>query len=437
METIGPEAEFVSLLVVALAAFAVPLLLGLIPRTPIPGIVGEVVAGILLGSSFAGLIEIGPALDFLFLFGLAFLLFLAGLEIDFVLLRRSLSSGVAEVARSPVGLGFAGMAGRLVISFAIVAGLRWAGLVDHVALIAILLTSTSLGVVLAVLKERGLAGGLYGQVVIVSAAVADFATVFLLTVFFSSQDRSPAAQVFLVLMLAALGVLVLATLRVLSKPRHLHGLLERLSGNTTQIRIRGTFALLLAFVALSSRLGLELILGAFVAGALASVLSPHATHAQFRARVDTVGYSFFVPVFFVITGARLDVQALLASSEDLALVPVLLAAILLVKVIPSLLYRVHFSLRESVGAGSLQSAQLTLTVAGVEIGKRLGLIDDAGEALLILVALLTVLIGPLGFSLAVPPRRAGAAASADPTILGSIETVDHEAGRAGDRDRDR
>lgn len=141
-----------------------------------------------------------------------------------------------------------------------------------------------------------------------------------------------------------------------------------------------------------------MILGAFVAGAIVSSLSVGSTHPLYHVKVDAIGYGFFIPVFFILTGARLDVPALLDAGETLALVPVLLVAVFLVKGLPALLYRDEFTRRDCAAAGALQSAQMTLTVAGVEIGQRLGLIDEALGAALICVALLSVLIAPIAFA---------------------------------------
>lgn len=286
------------------------------------------------------------------------------------------------------------MGARLGLAFAIAVPLGLAGLLESPTLVALLLTSTSLGVVLTVLKERGLLGEPYGQLVIVSAAVADFGTVVLLTLLFSADARSAGAQAALVGFVALLGVVLFAGLRATARAKAVAALVERLAGATAQIRIRGSRALLLVFVVLAERLGLEVILSAFVAGAIVSALAVQREHPLFQVKIDAVGYGFFVPVFFIITGAKIDLPVLLASGETLALVPVLLVAIFVVKALPAWLYRKRHTPRECLAAGLLQSAQLTLTVAGVEIGKKLGLVDDALASALILVGLLSVLAAP-------------------------------------------
>jgi Kef-type K+ transport system membrane component KefB len=182
------EVDFGSLVAVALAAFAVPLLLTVLPGPGIPSVVGEVVAGTALGASGLGLIDPhGPALEFLFLFGLAFLLFLAGLEFEPSALRGTLSGGMRRAVGTPLGRALLGMAIRLAVAFAITVPLSLGGLLPGPTLVAFLISSTSLGIVLSVLTEHDLLHERYGQRLFLSAAVADFTTVC------CSRSSSPQA----------------------------------------------------------------------------------------------------------------------------------------------------------------------------------------------------------------------------------------------------
>ena len=392
------EVDFGSLVVVALAAFAVPLLLAVAPGPRIPSVVGEVVAGIALGAGGLGLIDPhGPELEFLFLFGLAFLLFLAGLEFDPAVLRGTLSGGLRHLGATPLGRALLGMGIRLTIAFAITVPLALAGLLPA-TLVALLISSTSLGIVLSVLTEHDLLDKPFGQRLFLSAAVADFATVLLLTIFFSAGTQSPGVRVALIVLLILLALALYWALRKVSAHGAVGALVERLSGAPTELRVRGSFALLLAFVALAGQFGLEVILGAFIAGAIVSSLAIEREHPLYHVKIDAIGYGFFIPVFFILTGARLDIPALLNAGDTLVLVPVLLAAVFLVKGIPALLYRDEFAWGDCAAAGALQSAQMTLTVAGVEIGRQLDVIDEALGAALISVALLSVLIAPIAFA---------------------------------------
>lgn len=394
------QVNFGSLLVVSVAAFAIPLLFAVLPGlSRVPTVVGEVLAGIALGASGLSWIEPGGMYqEFLFLFGLAFLLFLAGLEFDPRILAGTFAHGVAGALRSPIGLALLGMLIRLAVAFAIALLLTLLDLLPGPTLVAFLLSSTSLGVVLSVLTERGLLRERYGQRVFLSAAVADIATILLLTIFVSADTRSPATRLALIALMIGLAGAIVVSLRLASRRPAVPGLVDRLSGATSQLRIRGTFALLLAFVALAAELGLEVILGAFLAGAIMSSLSTPRKNPVYQEKIDAIGYGFFVPVFFILTGARLDLPALLDNRKALALVPVLLVAVFLVKTLPAVLYRDEFPPRECLAAGVLQTAQLTLTVAGVEIGRSLGLLDEALASALITMALLTVLLAPVLFT---------------------------------------
>lgn len=391
----GPD-PVSSLLAVSVAAFVVPFLFGLYPRTPLPTIVGEVLVGVALGGSWLGWIGGGDFVEFLFLFGLAFLLFLAGFEIDFVLLARSLVPG--DIGSSPLVLGTIGFGLRIALALGIAHGLAWQGLVVHPTLVAVLLVSTSLGIVLSVLKGDGSSTTPFGQAMLVSTAIADLGTVVLLTALFSAEGRAPSSQLLLVAVMVGTAVLLFGSLRLAGRVPQLTANVERLSSATSQIRVRGSLALLVVFVALAAELGLELILGAFMAGAVVSALTTGTARHELGEKLDAVGYGFFVPVFFVLAGARVDMPTLLADEQALMLVPVLAVAAVAVKLPAALVFCRVFGIRTSIAAGFLQSAQLTLTIAGVEIGERLGLLEPAIGAALIMVALVTVLAAPLCYS---------------------------------------
>lgn len=400
--------ELWSLFAVMVAAFVSPLLLNALPRFSIPSLVGEVSLGVALGHSGLGVITHNPATEAIFMLGLAYLLFLAGLETDFSALRPSRGAGIAAATRSPVGIGAIGIGIRLVIAFAITVPLGAFGLLDDPTLVAFLLSSTSLGVVLSVLGERSLLARPFGQAILVSAAIADFATVVLLSVFFSVEHSSTASRIGLVVVLAMAGLAVLIALRRAVRLAPLMQAVGKASRSTTaQIRARGSLALLFGFAALASQLGLEVILGAFIAGSIASGLArDDRESSSYKVQIDAIGFGFLVPAFFVLTGARVDIDALASSSSSLLLVPLLLLAVFAVKIAPAVLYRASFGGRASIAAGVLQSAQMTITVAGVEIGRSLGVLDAAMGSALILVALLTVLIAPVAFAyLYVPPSR--------------------------------
>jgi Kef-type K+ transport system membrane component KefB len=179
--------------------------------------------------------------------------------------------------------------------------------------------------------------------------------------------------------------------------------LLRLQDSTAQIRVRGAFVLLVAFAAIAETLGLEVILGAFAAGALLSLLDRDEmmTHAAFRTKLEAIGFGVFIPVFFITSGLRFDLAALFASGSTIAMVPIFLAVLLVVRGLPALLlYRSVVSERQAAVAGLFQATSLPFIVAGTMIGLDLGLIDAAGSAALVASGLLSVVIFPaLGIGL--------------------------------------
>jgi Kef-type K+ transport system membrane component KefB len=400
-----PEVSLSGLVLVVAVAFVIPLLLGMVPSLRLPGVVLEIVAGIVLGPSLLGWVEVDLPLAVLSLIGLAFLLFLSGLEIDVDHLRGGL-----------LRLVVVGFAGSFAIALVAASGLGAAGLVDTPLLVAIVLTATALGVVVPVLKDAGLTGSDFGQLVIAAATIADFGAIVLLSLLFSREATGTGARLALLGGLFLLAVAVGAGLTQVGRSMRLSAELVRLQDSSAQIRVRGAMVLLVAFVWLAQRLGLEVILGAFLAGVILKVADRDemGTHGQFRTKLEALGYGFFVPVFFVTSGVRFDLAALTADASALARVPLFLAALALVRGLPALVYRRRVGARRTVVAGLLQATSLPFIVAATQIGVELGRLDQATAAGLVAAGLLSVLLFPLaaltvlrgGRAPAAPPPRA-------------------------------
>ncbi len=393
------EIDFTGLVIVAAVAVTAPLVLGLAPAVRLPAVVLELLAGIVIGPAGLGWVEIDEPIRVLSLIGLAFLLFLAGLEIDFERLRgRTLRTAA---------LGFAV---SFVLALAVGVGLDAAGRVDTPLLVAIILVATSLGVVVPVLKDAGEASSSLGQLVIAAASIADFGAVILLSLFFSREAASTASKLILLGGFALTAIALVLALTGAERSMRLTSALVRLQDTTAQIRVRGAFLLLIGLVALAEKLGLEVILGAFLAGAVLTLVDSDQamTHPQFRLKLEAAGFGIFIPVFFVTSGLQFDLDALFASGSSLVLVPVLLAALLLVRGLPAVLYRPELGARRALVAGLLQATSLPFIVAASMIGIELGRLDAAAGAALIAAGLLSVLLFPLAaLTVARGAERAG------------------------------
>ena len=381
---------FGDLVIVMAVAFAAPFVLGLFPRLRLPSVVLEIVAGIVIGPSLLGIVEVDQAIEVIALIGLAFVLFLAGLEIEFQRLR-------GQVLRL-TALGFALSFGVAVV---VGLGLSTAGLVDTPLLVAIILCATSLGVIVPVLKDAGQISSTFGQLIVAAASIADFGAIILLSLFFSGEGGI-GSTVLLLGALAALALVVFVAVRGAEHSGRIRADLLRLQDTTAQIRVRAALVIFVGFAAIAEELGLEVILGTFIAGAIISLLDRDEvmTHPDFRRKLEAIGFGFFIPVFFVTSGVRFDLDALTAETSSLVMVPVFLAALLVVRGLPALIYRRALDGRRTVVAGILQATSLPFIVAATAIGMELGLIDAAESAALIGAGLLSVLIFPVvGLSL--------------------------------------
>jgi len=381
-----PAVSFVNLLAVAAIAFAAPLLLGLFPRLRLPGVVVEIVAGIVAGPAVLGWVRVDLPVQILAILGLAFLLFLAGMEID---LER-LSGQALRLA----GLGFAVSA---VLALLAGYGAFALGLVRNPLLIGIVLLATSLGLVVPVLKDAGEAATPFGQLVIAAASVADFGAVILLSLFFSREASSPIVKLILLAGFVVVIALVVLGVRRLERLMRLSAVLVRLQDTTAEIRVRASILLLIAFTALAEKLGLETILAAFLAGATLRLIDQDQfrTHPNFPVKLEAIGYGFLIPVFFVSSGLQFDLRALVNSSSSLLRLPLFLIALLAVRGLPAVLYRNVLRGRRLVAAGLLQATSLPFIVAATAIGLELRLISPATSAALVGGGLVSVVAFPV------------------------------------------
>lgn len=370
------------LLIVVAAAFAAPFLLGLAPGLRMPAVVLEIVAGIVLGPSVLGWVDVDPTINVLSTLGLGFLLFLGGLEVDFARLRGP----VLRLTAGGYALSFA-------IALLVCAALGAGGLVQTPLLVAIALGSTSLGVLIPVLKDSGRTESSLGTLVIAGASIADFAAIILLSLFFAGEG-GPGATLVLLGCLLGLALTVFAVVRGAQRSMRIRADLLRLQDTTAQIRVRGALVLLVGFAAAAQRLGLEVILGTFAAGAILSLADPDRsmTHPDLRRKLEAIGFGVFIPIFFVTSGVRFDLGALGGSLE---MVPLFLLALLVVRGVPALLYARLLDRRETVVAGLMQATSLPFLVAATAIGSELGLIDAGEAAALVGAGLLSVLAFPV------------------------------------------
>jgi len=390
--TFGAEAAdvtFDGLLVVMIIAVVIPLALGLFPRLPLPGSVVEIMAGILIGPAVLGWVSQDRAIAVLAKLGVAFLLFLAGLELDFDALRGR-----------PLQFGLIGFAGSIGLGLLVTTPLGLTDVIIDPLLVTIILCATSLGIVMPVLKDANQLSTRLGTLVIASCSVAEFGAIVLLSMFFSGAGTPNPLQTVGKLVILGLAVIVIAI--VAARAGHwdrLHEVVGRLQDTSAQIRIRIAVLALLALLVLSQELKFDAILGAFMAGALLSALTDPERDEElggFRHKLDGIGFGFFIPVFFVATGIAFPLDALFSDASAVLRIPLFVILLLIVRGVPAILLRRDgFDRPHMIAAGLLQATSLSFIVVATEIGVAVGELRRVNAASLVAAGMISVLIFPM------------------------------------------
>ena len=374
------------LLLIGIVACLAPLLIYLTHASLLPAVVLEIVGGIIIGPQVLHLVSVDPVLRYFSLMGLSYLLFLSGLEVDLERLKGRIMLLVGGGFLLSLALAF-------LVGFSIFAirGGRTSPL-----LLSIILVSTSLGVVIPILKDARESSTDFGQLVIAGATLGEFGSIILLSLLFSSEATSPLADVALFGIFAVLILLLSLGVFSVHRTTWFTEMMIHFQDSTSQINVRIALTLLVGFVTLAYGFGTEAILGAFLAGVVLRIVYKETTDLRplLKIKLEALGFGFFVPVFFIISGVDFDLQALFTNVSIMLLVPVFLAGLLLVRGVPAILYRQQLDSRHAASAGLLQATSLTFIVATTQIGMQLGLISAALSAALVAAGLLSVIIYP-------------------------------------------
>lgn len=388
-----------SLMIVAAVAFFIPVVLHQLRLKVLPVVVAEILVGLMIGKSGFNLIANDPWLELLSLLGLIYLMFLSGLEIDFRQIRSKRKGKGTNSGPNPFVAACMIFIGIIAVSYLLAQGLDLMGLVSDQYLITIMIATISLGVVVPVLKEQKLIETPLGQTILLVSVIADFVTMILLAIYISMLSESMGRMV-LLLVFFVVVVLVYYGIRKFAKGKWV----EMIHRGSSQLGTRGVFALILLFVVLSENMGVENILGAFLAGVIISLLAPDKS---FTHQLESFGYGFLIPIFFIMVGVKLNIWELFKDWKILLFIPVFLIAIYISKVIPMLLLRMWFSWKEALGSGILISSTLSLVIAAATVALELEIIDESLHGALILVAIITCLISPIYFNRLVKKHEKG------------------------------
>jgi Kef-type K+ transport system membrane component KefB len=376
--------NFTSLLIIGVVAVVVPLLLGLFPAVKVPAVVLEIIGGVLVGPTVLGWVHLDAPVRVVSDLGLGFLLFMAGFEID---LRRFERQPLVLAARAfAVSVGLALLVGY---------GLQLTGQVTDGLLIAVSLMATSLGILVPILKDARHTDSSFGHLVMAAGSLAELAPLLLVSVLFSASSKNPATELGLLAGFIALTAVVVVAAGWIRRWGRLRQVVERLANTSAQLRVRLVITFSLAFAVVAEHFGLATILGAFLAGIIVrrTGQSP-AAHEMLKGKLEAIGFGFLIPVFFVATGVGLNMDALFHSSRAELLVPIILAALLLVRGVPAVLYVRALGWPAALAAGLLQATSLTFIVVTTIVGIDTGHLKPSTASALVVAGLLSVILYP-------------------------------------------
>jgi Kef-type K+ transport system membrane component KefB len=364
------------LFVVALVAALAPLIVGLLPRARVPQVVVLIIGGVVVGPQVLGLAE-PESIELLSNVGLGFLFLLAGYELELALFRQR-AGKLAIVAWVTSAVFAAGVVGALAAM----------GLVHAFVPVALGLTTTALGTLLPILRDNNVLRGSFGSYVLAGGAVGEFFPIVAIAIFLGSNGKFLGLVSLVAVAVIALGISLIPKL---GRGGRVQQVLTEGQDATAQTTLRWTVAMLLLLLLIAGKFGLDVVLGAFLAGVVLRRWAPGDVHSL-ELKLDAVGYGFFIPIFFVTSGMGLDLRSILHAPGRLILFFLLL---LVVRGLPTLLlYRSALPRPQRVELVFIMATALPILVALSEIGLESGTMLPENAAALVGAGVLSVLVFP-------------------------------------------
>ena len=380
-----------SLFLVVLLALVIPIFMARFQISNVPTAVAEIIVGIIMGSSGFNLITSTHDLTLLSNLGVILLMFLSGMEIDFDLLQRKNNpKGKSQAGKTvdPLKTAITAFIGIVIMAFVLAYVLRLTGLFSEVMLAAIILMTVALGVVIATLKEKDILGRPIGQTILLTAVLGEVIPLLLLTIY-ASINGGNAEQLWLIILLFVAAIFLL---RRFKQP---YLWFAKITKSTTQLDIRLAFFLIFALVTVAETVGAENILGAFLAGVVMKLLEPSEAT---KDKLTSIGYGFFIPIFFIMTGVGLNLRSLFAHPSSLMLLPVLVIFLFIAKVPVLLTYVRYFQKKNAFAGGFLTATTITIVLPTLQVARKLHAITSTQSDAFILAAVIVCILSPIVFN---------------------------------------
>ena len=375
-----------TLVVVGVVAALAPLIVALLPGPRVPQIVLLIIGGVVIGPEGFGLAD--PAvLVLLANIGLGLVFLLAGYELD-----------PAVFGERAGRLALVGWLITVALAAGLVGALEAIGFVHAFVPVALGLTTTALGTLLPILRDHDLLAGRFGRYILAAGAVGELLPILGIAIFLGAHSQFVG-----ILSLASVGVLavILSLAPRLARGSRIERIFKEGEHSTSQTTLRFSIVLLLFLLAVAAQFGLDVVLGAFLAGMVLRRWAPGDVHSL-EEKLDAIGYGFFIPVFFIVSGMNLDVDSIVQAPLRLLIFFVLL---LVIRGLPALLvYRRALSMTQRLQMMFITATALPLLVALAEIGLRNGTMLPENAAALVGAGVLSVIVYP-AVAVAIGTRR--------------------------------
>lgn len=379
---------FYNLFIIFIAAILAPIVASVIPRFKFPAVVLEICLGIVIGPQVLGLVQLDPVINELSQFGLGFLFFLAGFEID-----------IDRLKGKPLTYAIIGWIISLIISLLIGGILQASGLVISFIFIGLAMSTTAIGVLVPILRDEGDLNSNFGRFVFSAGVVGEFAPLTILALFFNKVYNNFSSLI-LVILFIVIAFVILFTVRRWQPP-YIVDLMRKTMNNSGQLALRLSLLLLVALIFITMNSGIDFLFGAFTAGIILSEVMKMAKNKNdkdienMRIKFEGIGFGLLIPIFFIVSGINFNLNAFLTSPTSLLMVPIFLISFFIVRGFPSMvIYRKILSKAERVPLALFSATQLPMVIVITDLAVKSGALHTNNAADLVGAAIISVILFP-------------------------------------------
>lgn len=380
---------FYNLSIIFIIAILAPIIASIIPRFKLPAVVLEICLGIIIGPQVLGLVHLDLTITDLSYFGLAFLFFLAGFEID-----------IDRIKGKPLKYAFIGWILSLLIALLIGGILQANGLVISFIFVGLAMSTTAVGVLVPILRDEGELNSNFGRFVFAAGVIGEFAPLTILALFFNKvYDDSNSLLIVIIFIIIAFSILI-AVRRW--QPPYIVDLMRKTMNTSGQLALRLSILLLVALTFITMNSGIDFLFGAFTAGVILSEIIKMAKNKEdkdienMRIKFEGIGFGLLIPIFFIVSGINFDLKAFLTSPTSILMVPIFVISFLIARGLPAMvIYRKVLSKAEQVPLALFSATQLPLVIVITNLAVKSGAMRPNNAADLVGAAIISVILFPL------------------------------------------